>query len=200
MQQTREKIIDKSSLLRLWTVEEYHYMAEVGILGIDESVELVAGQIIKKMSPQKTPHATALTLTRLLLEERLGKQVLVRTQLPITLSNYSEPEPDVAVVMPDVLRYLEHHPCVSEIYLIIEIADTTSKTDREIKTREYGKVGIKDYWVLDINKRCLHIFQDPTSHGYQNEIILEEDGQISPLQFPDLSITVRDLLPPVIVE
>lgn len=87
--------------VRLWTVAEYHRMAEVGILEPDEPVELIAGQIIKKMSPQGTPHATVITLTRLLLENLLGKQVLVRTQLPITLNNFSEPEVNTAEVGTD---------------------------------------------------------------------------------------------------
>ncbi|MEM9541410.1 MAG: Uma2 family endonuclease [Cyanobacteria bacterium P01_E01_bin.42] len=194
--QTQERPIISSPSLRLWTVEEYYYMAEAGILGKDESVELIAGQIIKKMSPQKTPHATALTLTRLLLEKKLGEKVLVRTQLSITLSDISEPEPDIAVVMPDVLRYLEHHPTAQEIYLLIEIADTPGKIDREIKAQEYSRMGIQDYWVLDIKKRQLHIFREPSLKGYQNKTILKEDSKISPLQFPDLSICIQEILPP----
>ncbi len=96
--------------LRLWTVEEYHRMAEVGILQPDESLELVAGQIICKMSPQGTPHATTIRIVGRLLEKRLGEQVLVQTQLPIQLNDFSEPEPDVALIIADELRYLDHHP------------------------------------------------------------------------------------------
>lgn len=196
--QTIEQKIETSLPLRLWTVEEYHRMAETGILAAEERVELVAGQIIRKMSPQKTPHATAITLTRLLLEDSLGKQVLVRTQLPVTLSDRSEPEPDVAVVMADALRYLAHHPAPSEIYLIIEVADTTLKTDCDLKAKDYAHSGIKEYWVLALKKRQLHVFREPTPEGYQSKMILGEDSIISPLQFPDLSIQVRDMLPPII--
>ena len=184
--------------LRLWTVEDYHRMAEVGILQPNEPVELVGGQIINKMSPQKTSHATALTLTRLLLEARLAGQVLVRTQLPVTLNNFSEPEPDIAVVIPDVLRYLNHHPHPTEIHLIIEIADTTLKKDCEIKALDYASSGISDYWVLNLNKRQLYVFREVTSEGYQNEIIVEENEQIFPLHFPDLIIRVAEMLPPMI--
>jgi Uma2 family endonuclease len=187
---------ESSTQMRLWTVAEYHRMAEVGIIDPDERVELVAGRIIKKMSPQRTPHATALTLTRLLLENRLGEQALVRTQLPITLSQNSEPEPDVAVVMPDVLRYFPHHPTPVEIYLLIEVADSTLKTDCNLKAIDYARSGIQDYWVLDVNKRELRVFREPTSVGYQSQVILAETARVSPLQFPDLSLVVQQMLPP----
>ena len=184
---------------RLWRVDEYYRMAEVGILQSDERVELIAGQVITKMSPQGTPHATTITLTRLLLESRLGGQVLVRPQLPIRLNNYSEPEPDVAVVMPDALRYLDHHPMPSEIYLLIEVADTTLKGDCNLKANNYAKSGIADYWVIDVKNRQLHVFREPTQNGYQSEVILSADDSISPLQFSDLSIAISEMLPPVSV-
>ncbi len=111
-------------------------MAEAGILAPQEPVELVAGKIIRKMSPQTSPHATGITLTRLLLADRLGKQVLVRTQLPVSLNDYSEPEPDVAVVAGGPLRYADRHPVATEVDLIVEIADTTLKTDCGLKAKD----------------------------------------------------------------
>ena len=185
---------EQNTSLRLWTVAEYHRMVETGILAPDEPVELVAGQVIR-MSPQKFLHATAVTLTRLLLEDSLRKQVLVRSQLPVTLSDRSEPEPDVAVVMADVLRYLDHHPTPSEIYLIIEIADTI-KTDCNLKAKVYAQSGVKDSWVLDLNQRQLHVFREPSQSGYLQKDFLQEADRILPLHL-DLSIQVRDMLPPL---
>lgn len=182
--------------LRLWTVEEYHQMAEIGILDPSERVELIAGRIIRKMSPQRTPHAVTITLIRRLLDNFLGNIVLIRTQLPIQLNNHSEPEPDVAVVMPDELRYLPHHPTPGEIFLIIEVADTTVRTDCNLKATDYALSGILDYWVLNLNKRQLHVFREPTSEGYKSQVILPETATISPLQFPDLTILVQQMLPP----
>lgn len=186
---------EQNTALRLWTVAEYHRMVETGILASDEPVELVAGRVIR-MSPQKTPHATAVTLTRLLLEDSLGKQVLVRSQLPVTLGDRSEPEPDVAVVMADALRYLDHHPIPSEIYLIIEIADTTIKRDCNLKALDYAQSGVTDYWVLDLNQRQLHVFREPSPSGYQKRDLLQEAGRISPLHI-DLVIQVQEMLPPL---
>ncbi|WP_041237856.1 Uma2 family endonuclease [Gloeothece citriformis] len=185
--------------VRLWTVEEYYRMAEVGILQPDERVELIAGKIYQKMSPQGTPHAVTITLVRRVFAQGLGETVLIRTQLPIRLNNYSEPEPDVAVVIPDELRYVAHHPYPEDILLLIEVADKTLKRDCQLKAKEYANSGIKDYWVLDVNKRQLYLFRDPTEEGYSSQVILSEDEEASPLDFSEMRIRVRDILPPISV-
>jgi Uma2 family endonuclease len=182
--------------LRLLTVQEYHLMAEIGILDEDERVELLAGQIVK-MAAKGTAHGAAVKRTEKLLENRLGNRVLVRLQDPIRLNNYSEPEPDIAVVIPDPLYYEDHHPTPSEIYLIIEVADTTLRTDLGIKANLYAESGIADYWVLDVNNRQLHVFREPSQDGYQSLVILADDASISPLQFPDTSFLVREMLRPM---
>lgn len=179
--------------LRLWTFQEYHQMAEVGILQPDEKVELVAGQIIK-MSPQGSPHAAAITRTNRLLGKLLGEKVLIRLQLPIELNDFSEPEPDVAVVRVDQLDYEESHPQADDVYLIIGVADSTLKRDCELKAKDYAQSGIADYLVLDVKNQQLRVFREPTEDGYQSEVVLGEDGVVSPLQFSDCQIAVAELL------
>jgi Uma2 family endonuclease len=96
----------------------------------------------------------------------------------------------------DPLDYADHHPTPSEVYLIIEVADSSLKLDCETKAKAYSLAGIKDYWVLDVVKRELHIFRNPTQNGYESEIIIGEDGIVSALEFPDLQISLSDMLPP----
>jgi Uma2 family endonuclease len=182
--------------IRLLTVEEYHRMAEIGILEADERVELLAGQIVK-MAAKGTAHGAAIARTRILLENRLGAQVLVRLQDPVRLNDYSEPEPDIAVVVPDPFYYEDHHPTPSEVYLIIEVADTTLRTDLGIKAKIYAESGIADYWVLDVNNRQLHVFREPSQDGYQSRVILADGDSISLLRFPDCSFFVREMLRPL---
>jgi Uma2 family endonuclease len=188
-----EKIAMTLLDIRLLTVQEYHRMAEIGIIDEDERVELLAGQIVK-MAAKGTAHSAAVTRTDKLLNNRLGQRILVRLQDPVRLNDYSEPEPDIAVVIPDPLYYEDHHPSPSEIYLIIEVADTTLRTDCGIKATIYAQFGIADYWVLDVNNRQLHVFRDPSQDGYQSRVILGDDGSISPLQFPDISFMVGEML------
>ena len=183
--------------IRLLTVQEYHRMAEIGILNEGERVELLAGQIVK-MAAKGTAHSASVTRTEKLVNNRLGNRVLVRLQDPVRLNDNSEPEPDIALVVPDPLYYEDHHPTPSEVYLIIEVADRTLKTDLGIKATIYALSGIADYWVLDVNNRQLHVFREPSQDGYQSIAVLGDDGSISPLQFPDISFMVGEMLRPLI--
>jgi Uma2 family endonuclease len=111
-----------------------------------------------------------------------------------------KPEPDVAVVKLDPLDYADHHPTPAEVYLIIEVADSSLKLDTEIKAQAYSQAGIKDYWVLDVINRVLIVFRNPTTEGYQTKEIMRENQTVSPLDFPDLEIVVGEMLPLVISE
>ncbi len=180
--------------LRLWTVEEYHRMAEAGIFGADERVELLEGKIIW-MIAKGTAHRSAVGRTDKLLQNRLANRAWISIQDPVKLNERSEPEPDVAVVKIDPLDYADHHPTPAEVYLIIEVADSSLKLDCETKSKAYSKAGIIDYWVLDVVSRQLHVFRQPTEDGYQSEEIFGSDRTISPLEFPDLQIGVFEMLP-----
>ncbi|MEH2404514.1 Uma2 family endonuclease [Nostoc sp.] len=182
--------------LRLWTVEEYHRMAEARIFGADERVELLEGKIIW-MIAKGTAHRSAVGRTDYLLKNRLANRAWVSIQDPVKLNERSEPEPDIAVVKVDPLDYADHHPTPSEVYLIIEVADSSLKLDCQTKAKAYSQAGITDYWVLDVVSRRLHVFREPTQDGYQSKVILSEDATISPLEFSDLSIAVLEILPPV---
>jgi Uma2 family endonuclease len=185
------------SLLRLWTVDEYYQMAKIGILQPDEKVELIAGQIIRNMTPQGSFHAAAITRTNRLFNQPTQPRFLVRSQLPIQLDNRSEPEPDIALVKSDRLDYDDRHPKAEEVYLIIEIADSTLKTDLTLKNKVYAEANIADYWVLDLTKRQLYVYRQPTEEGYQKEQIVSEQDNISPLAFPNLQLKVGEMLRPL---
>lgn len=183
--------------LRLLTVAEYHKMAEAGIFQPEERVELIAGQIIK-MIAKGSVHTAAVTRTARVLRRLLENQAEIRKQYPVQLSNFSEPEPDIAVVKANSLDYADHHPTTAEVYLIIEVADSSFKYDCDIKGKIYAQAGIRDYWLLDVNERQLHVFREPTQQGYQSEVIFAEDGIVSPLQFPSITIAITQMLQPLI--
>jgi len=182
--------------IRLLNVHEYHRMVEAGILDGDERVELLAGQIVNKAA-KTPPHCAVVKRTMELLQKSLGSLVFLSIHDAVRLDDYSEPEPDISVVIPDPLYYEDHHPIPSEIYLIIEVADTTLRTDCGIKAKIYAESGITDYWVLDVNNRQLHVFREPSQDGYQSRVILADDASISLLQFPDFSFLVSEMLRPL---
>jgi len=183
--------------LKRWSVDDYHRMSELGILDSQQQTELIAGQVTI-MAAKGTPHVTALHLLANILRDRLGHDVLVRTQDPIHLDNFSEPEPDLVVVRGNILDYAQQHPRPEQIYLVVEISDSTLKQDCEIKDKIYAQAGITDYWVLAIKSRQLHIFRKPTPMGYTEELILTEPNQASLLAFPNIVITLGSILPPLL--
>ncbi|MEG4985309.1 Uma2 family endonuclease [Microcoleus sp. BR0-C5] len=182
--------------LRKWTVKEYHKLGEIGIFNPEERLELIEGNIIK-LSAKGTVHASATRRTASLLHNLVGNQAAVYNKSPIALDDNSEPEPDIAVVRIDPFDYATHHPTPSEVYLIIEVADSSLTFDREIKAKAYARSGIADYWVLNVNERQLHVFREPAEDGYQSEVILGESASISPLEFPAFNIAILAMLPPI---
>lgn len=179
--------------VRQISVKDYHHMTKSGILRPDERVELLEGQIIK-MAAKGTAHRAAVSRINHLLENRLGDRVLICLQDPIRLNDYSEPEPDIAVVRPDPLYYEDHHPTPAEIFLLIEVADTSLKFDCEVKAPAYSCSGITEYWVLDVSDRKLHVYRSPSANSYQSETILSEALTIAPLAFPECIVTIKELL------
>ncbi|MEG4842397.1 Uma2 family endonuclease [Microcoleus sp. B9-D4] len=182
--------------LRKWTVKEYHKLGEMGVFHPEERIELIEGNIIK-MSAKGTAHTSALGRTDRLLQSLFANLAWVRMQDPIALDDNSEPEPDIAVVRIDAFDYATHHPTPSEVYLIIEVADSSLAYDREIKAKAYARSGIADYWVLNVNERQLHVFREPAEEGYQSEVILGESAIVSPLHFPTFNIAIQAMLPPI---
>ena len=181
--------------LRRLTVTEYYRMGALGIIDSDESIELIDGQIFKK--PMKgTSHEAAITRIGRKLGNSLEEKALIRYQSPIHLNEYSEPEPDIAVVEIDVLDYEEHHPLPSEIHLLIEVADSSIDRDTDFKAKVYAKAGIKDYWVLDIINRQLYVFRQPFEGEYQQKIILSDHEEVSILAFEYITIKVAQMLRP----
>jgi Uma2 family endonuclease len=183
--------------VKCWTVSDYHRMSEMGILGPDERTELINGQIVL-MVAKGSPHVTSLHLLANVLRDRLGNAALVRTQDPIQLDDWSEPEPDLIIARGTVLDYADHHPRPEEIELVVEVADSTLKQDCEIKDKLYAQAGIADYWVLDLKNRQLHVFRNPTPMGYTSHLILAEPNEIAPLSFPSLTLSLTVILSPVV--
>ena len=202
------KAIESSSSIHLkyWTVQEYHQMSDLGILDPSQRTELIAGQIVI-MTAKGTPHVLTLRLLATAIENALGDRsaVFVSTQDPIRLDNFSEPEPDLALVKGTILDYAQAHPGAEDIYLVIEVADSTLKQDCEVKDKLYarwrslspGESSIAEYWVIDIKNRQVQIFRDPTPTGYSSQLILTESHSVSPLAFPEIIFSIASILPPM---
>lgn len=179
---------------RLWTVEEYHRMAEVGIISPNERVELIEGEVIS-MAAKKPPHVIVTEIAAEYLRQLCREVAYIRTQDPVVLNDCTEPEPDIAVVMPPLRRYLDHHPSPDEVFLIIEVADATLKFDTEKKAAAYAKSKIADYWVVDAIKRQVYIFQEPIAGTYTKKSVLSDRSTIRLLAFPEIEVALQEFFP-----
>lgn len=180
--------------LRLWSVDEYHRMIEAEILTPDDKVELLEGKIVQ-MSPQDPPHASTTQWAGNYLARLVGDRAFIRNQLPITIYPNSEPEPDIAVVRVDRRAYFDHHPAPDEVFLLIEIADSTLTKDRQQKAKTYAGANILEYWVLDVNKRQVYVFRQPEAKKYTQELLLSENEAIKLVAFPDITVSLNQLFP-----
>ena len=177
---------------RLFTVDEYHQMADVGIFGPEERVELIDGEIIQ-MSPIGPRHAGAvINITRLLVT-RLGDRAVLSPQNPVVIRPRSEPQPDMLVLRPRATSYSRAHPTPEEVLLAIEVADTTARFDRIVKARLYARARIAEYWLVDVERACVDVFRVPSGDGYTDTERVGRGGTVASLAFPDVVIAVDDL-------
>ena len=174
-----------------WTLEDYHHMVSTGLLD-DKNVELIRGDVIET-APEGKPHAYFSTRSDKYLTKLLGDRALVLQAKPITLPNQSEPQPDISVVQPLDEEYLDHHPYVENIFWLIEYSDTTLKKDLELKTSVYAEVNIQEYWIVNLKKRTLIVFREPSAGTYTSRSDYTS-GSLSPFSFPDIQVEVSAII------
>jgi len=179
-----------ASRARRITRDEYDRMVEAGLFR-GERLELWRGVIVP-MSPQKSPHASAVqALTRILVTALTpGGRATVRIQLPLALSAESEPEPDVAVVPWG--EYRDAHP--SRALLVIEVADTSLDDDRGFKAEEYAAAGVPEYWVVDVRGKTIEVHADVVDGRYTTRVVHASDARCAPRAFADVSVAVREIV------
>lgn len=181
-----------SVLKRLFTVKEYDQMGEVGLFD-NERVELIRGEIIKMASIGRR-HAACVNRCNNVFAYKLGGKALICIQNPLSLDNTSEPEPDVMLLKPKDDFYESGHPQPTDVLLLIEVADSTIDSDRELKIPLYAEDGINEVWLVDINSACIEVYRSPSTEGYQEIQKFYRSQNLSILAFPDVNITIDEIL------
>lgn len=177
---------------RLISVEEYDRMIEHGILTTEDKVELLNGVIIKKMT-KGIKHAALNDLVAEIFREKFGNQTIIRNQNPIVLDDFSEPEPDHVLAKPPREIYFERHPRPEDIFLILEISDSTLGRDRFAKGSAYAKAGIRQYLVFNIQDETIEDYREPDADGYQFKKTYRRGEAFNLVAFPEIQIKVDDL-------
>ena len=176
---------------RLISVSDYHKMIDAGILGPGDRVELIEGQIVE-MSPIGSFHAAYVDKLNKLLTLVLSDKAIVRNQSPLTIKDFSEPEPGISVLKPREDFYFSAHPLPTDVYLVIEVADSSLDIDREIKLPLYASAGIPEYWIININDEEIEAHHTPTGDRYKHKEIIKKTDEVNFRAF-NLSIPAKDI-------
>lgn len=177
----------------LLTVAVYDKMIEHGILDEYENLELLNGVLIEKMT-KGIRHAALNDLLGDLFREKLGDKVYVRLQNPIVLDDYSEPEPDVVLAKPPRQTYFERHPRPEDIFLVLEISDSTVSYDRNDKALAYSRANIRQYLLLNLKNSSVEDYREPSADGYQFKQTLRAGQTFNLAAFTEIEINAGDFL------
>ncbi len=177
----------------LFTVEQYHEMIAHGIFKEDEPIELIRGEVIRKL-PIGNPHAATVNRLNRLLAKLIQADAMISIQNPIWLID-SEPEPDVAILIYREDLYASRRPGAADVLLLIEVADSSLAYDRDIKGSVYAEAGIREYWIVNLNQAAVEVHIDPQSDGHFATVVTARRGEsLRPLNVAGLTIEVNAIL------
>ncbi len=175
-----------------FTVEEYYKLSELGMLG-DGRTELIDGDIIY-MAAMGSRHIRGLIRLIKIFPKLLDDRALIAARIPVRLNGKLVPEPDLLVLKLRDDDYGDLLPQPQDVYLLIEVADTTIDHDRNVKSVSYSKAGIIELWIVDIEVKIIEVYRQPSANGYESIQQFRCGETISPLAFPDIVISVDDIL------
>jgi len=179
---------------RRFNVEEYHRMAEAGVLHPAERVELIEGEIVQ-MAAIGSRHAECVDRLTRILVRGIEDRGTVRVQNPVRLSDHSEPEPDIALVRTRPEGYADRHPGPRDTLLVIEVADATLALDRKVKVPLYAQAGIAECWIVDLEADVIDVHRTPHDRAYTQAKRHHRGEVIRPGPAADLRLAVDEILP-----
>jgi Uma2 family endonuclease len=174
------------------TVDEYHRMAEVGLLAPDARVELIEGVIID-MAPIGSAHGRCVDHLNERLVLAVHGRAIVRTQGAVELSRFSEVEPDIALLRFQREGYGEANPLGPDVLLVIEVADSSVEYDFGTKLELYARYRVSEVWILNLRTKVLHFFRSRSDLGYAEKDETRAPG-VLPLPSLGLTVDLSDLI------
>ena len=176
----------------LISVDQFRQMGEAGILRAEDRLELLEG-VLYDMASISSLHAACVNrLTAFFV--RGAPDAIVHPQNPIQIDDYSQPQPDVAVLHFREDYYAAAHPTPADVYLLIEVAYTSQTYDRELKLPLYARAGVPEVWLVDVEADQIDVFRQPHAQGYREARHFWRGDTLSPLPFPDLALSVDEIL------
>lgn len=175
------------------TVDEYYRMAEVGVLAPDARVELIEGEIID-MPPIGPVHGSVVDTLNHRLVRAVRDRAIVRVRGAVRLSRVTEPQPDIALLVPQADFYRAAHPAGANTYLVIEVSDSTLRYDRNVKVPLYARHGVPEVWIADLRERRMQFFHSPIDGEYREESSIAAPGEMPIGALPGVTVDLSGLL------
>jgi Uma2 family endonuclease len=176
-----------------FTVDEFVRMYDQGFFEATDRVELLNGEIII-MHAVGRRHAQAVSTLNSEFGELARRRYIISPQNPVELEKYSAPQPDICLVTRSAMKS-RHHPAPDEVYLMVEVSDTSLEYDRGPKMSAYALCGIREFWILNLQDDVLEIYRNPKGGTYREQLIVKGDGQAAPEAFPDVIISLAEIIP-----
>jgi Uma2 family endonuclease len=171
-----------------FTADEYHQMAEAGVLRDDDRVELIEGEIVD-MTPIGPRHGAVVDRLTHALVRACGDRAIVRIQGSVRLERHSEPQPDVVLLKPRPDYYERALPGPESVLLLIEVGDTSLPYDRGVKLRLYARAGIPEVWLVDLEANHVEVHLDPAPDGYRRSETRGPRDRLVPTALPGVSLS-----------
>ena len=176
---------------RRFNVTEYHLMLEAGILSEDDRVELIDGDIIV-MSPIGAAHGECVDALNELLTQQIRGIARVRVQGSIRVNDASESEPDIALLRRR--RHRQEVPATGEVYLVIEVADSSRDYDLGTKLPFYAANGIAEVFLVDVVNDVVERHTEPRDGTYQRVVVAGRGETLTSTVLPEVTLPVNVVL------
>jgi Uma2 family endonuclease len=178
----------------VFTVDDYHRMGEAGIFTEDDRVELIEGEIVD-MTPIGNRHIGVVDrINEIFAVLGLSKRAIVGVQSPVRLGDNSEPQPDLLLLRRRDDFYTTGPAGPAEVFLLLEVADSSLAFDRDRKAPLYAQSGIPEYWIVDINAKCIHVYRQPTESGFLSVTVAVGSDPLHPIAFPDVAVVPDEIV------
>jgi Uma2 family endonuclease len=175
-----------------FSVDDYHRMGDIGVLGPEDRVELIEGEIVD-MAPIGSRHAGMVKHLATVFHEVVGRKAIISVQDPLVLDERNEPQPDIMLLRWRADFYRASHPRPDDVLLLIEVAETSITYDEERKLPLYAAAHIPEVWIVDLENALLRVFRKPAGGGYIERQDLEAPSGFAPEALPGLIINLTGI-------
>ncbi|WP_149537923.1 Uma2 family endonuclease [Siccirubricoccus phaeus] len=174
-------------------VRDYYRMGEAGIFEPGMRVELIEGEIID-MAPIGSEHGGIVNRLNRFSVRGVGDRAVVSVQGPLRLSEFSEPEPDLLLLKPRADDYTGQHPTAADVLLLIEVANTSLRYDRDVKLPLYARHGVPEVWIVNLTEGLIEVYRDPKGEAYLTTRRAARGETLEPAALPGLRLAVAEVL------